>query len=66
MKSSGSNGIVERAVQDIEGRMRALLLGLQGRLGCALDARERIVAFVPDYAAYLLNRLHQGSDGKVA
>ena len=31
-----------------------------------MDARERIVAFIPDYAAYLINRLSQGSDGKAA
>ena len=30
-----------------------------------MDARERIVAFIPEYAAYLLNRLQQGNDGKV-
>ena len=30
--SSGSNGIVEKAVQDIEGRIRAIFLGLQERL----------------------------------
>ena len=64
-KSSGSNGIVERGVQDVEGEIRALFLGLQDRLGRKLDARERIVAFIPEYAAYLMNRLMQGSDGKV-
>ena len=31
-----------------------------------LDARERIVACVPEYAAYLENRLSQGQDGMVA
>ena len=31
-----------------------------------MDARERVVAFMPEYAAYLLNRLQQGEDGKVA
>jgi hypothetical protein len=49
-KSSGSNGVVEREVQFIEGRMRAIFLGLQERLGRKLDARERIVAFIPEYA----------------
>jgi hypothetical protein len=31
-----------------------------------VDVEERIVAFMPEYSAYLLNRLHRGSDGKVA
>ena len=65
VRSSGSNGIVEREVQEVEGRIRTLFLGLQDRLGMKLDARERIVAFIPEYASYLLNRLMRGSDGKV-
>ena len=44
VKSSGSNGVVERGVQEIEGEIRALFLGLQERLGRKRDARERIVA----------------------
>ena len=44
----------------------ALFLGLRDRLGRKLGAGERIVAFVLEYAAYLMNRLRQGEDGKVA
>ena len=40
-KGSSSNGIVERAVQEIEGGIRALFIALQERLGRQLDARER-------------------------
>jgi hypothetical protein len=65
VKSSGSNGNVERGIQEVEGSIRKLFLGLQERVGRSLDARERIVAFIPDYAAYLWNRLAVGSDGKV-
>ena len=66
VKSSGSNGVVERAVQEVEGKIRAVFLGLEERVGRKLDARERIVAFIPEYVAYLMNRLCMGSDGKVA
>ena len=62
----GSNGVVERAVQEMEGKIRAIFLGLEERLGRQLDARERIVAFIPEYAAYLMNKLFVGEDGKVA
>ena len=65
-QSKGSNGIVERAAQEIEGGIRALFLGLEERLGRSLDARERIVAFMPEYASYVLNRLAVGQDGLVA
>ena len=66
VKSSGSNGIVEKTAQDVEGRIRAVFLGLQERLKRKIDARERIVAFIPEYAAYMMNRLTKGLDGKVA
>jgi len=66
VKSSGSNGIVERGVSEVEGEIRVLFLGLQEKLKRKIDARERIVAFIPEYAAYLMNRLMEGSDGKVA
>ena len=66
VKSSGSNGRVERAVQTLEGHIRMLLLGLEQRLGFKVDAREPIVTYMPEYAAYLLNWLEVGKDGKTA
>eukprot|EP00973_Karenia_brevis_P042086 5826113-Karenia_brevis.AAC.1 len=45
--SKGSDGVVERAVQEIEGRTRSVLLSLEERLGKEIDAKERIVAFIP-------------------
>ena len=66
VKSSGSNGVAERGVQGIEGHIRALYLALQHRLQTKVDCRERIIAFIPEYAAYLMNRLEIGKDGKTA
>ena len=63
-KSSGSNGVVERAVQEVEGSIRAGFLALQQRLGRRVDARERLIAFLPEYVVYLMNRLTVGEDGK--
>ena len=56
---------MERAVREIESEMRALFLQFQERTGRKVDARERLVAFIPGYAAYVLNRLSMGDDGKV-
>ena len=64
--SSGSNGVAERAVQSVEGVMRTLVSALQERLGVRIGADERIVTFVAEYAAYLLNRKEVGKDGKTA
>ena len=43
-----------------------MFLALQERLGRKTDARERILAFLPEHGAYLMNRLKTGEDGKVA
>eukprot|EP00973_Karenia_brevis_P021422 2944196-Karenia_brevis.AAC.1 len=40
-KVKGNNGIVERAVQEIEGRIRAILLSLEETLGKEIDAKEK-------------------------
>ena len=64
VKSSGSNGRGERTVQTLEGQIRILLLSLEGHLGRRVNAKEPIVTYMPEYAAYLLNRLEVGKDGK--
>jgi hypothetical protein len=64
--SSGSNGVVERAVQTVEGQIRVLKLALEERLGVKVPASSCIVAFLAEYSAYLLNRLEVGKDGKTA
>ena len=56
--------MVERAIQEVEGRVRAIFLNLEERMKITLDARERIVSYIPEFAAYLLNRLHRAKDGK--
>ena len=66
MKSSGSNGVVDRGAQGIEGHIRALYLSFQERMKRDVDTREIIVTFLPEYAAYLMNRLEIGKFGKVA
>ena len=66
VKSSGSNGIVERGVQILEGQLRVMLLAFESRIGREVNAKEPIVTFMPEYAAYLLNRREQGKDGKTS
>lgn len=43
-----------------------MFLGLQGRPTRRIGARKRIVAFIPEYSASLMNRLNLGLGGKVA
>ena len=64
--SSGSNGVVERGVQEVEGVMRSMRSALEERIGEKVAVDERVVTFMAEHAAYLLNRLDVGVDGKTA
>ena len=64
VKSSGSKRVVERSVQGVEGQLRVILLAFERRLGHKVDAKEAVVTFMPEYAAYLMNRREVGKDGK--
>ena len=64
--SSGSNGVVERAVQTVEGLMRTLKSACEERMNIKLNPEDKMVIFVAEYAAYLQNRLDIGKDGKTA
>ena len=66
VKSKGSNGIVERAVQTIEGQIRLMRLALEGRSEQKLDAEANVVAVMAEYAGYLVKRPEVGKDGKTA
>jgi hypothetical protein len=41
-------------VQDAEGDVRALLLGLESRVGFAIDAMLPILTFMPEYDRRLM------------
>ena len=64
--SSGSNGVVERAVQSVEGQIRTLKVACEDRWGIRLRPDEKTVVFIAEYASYLLNKLEVGKDGKTA
>ena len=64
--SSGSNGVVERGVQSVEGVIRTLRSAFEERIGMRVKAEEKIVTFLAEYAAYLINKREIGKDGKTA
>ena len=66
VKSSGSNGRAERAAQTLEGQIRVLLLSFEQHVGAKVDVREPLITYIPEYAAFLLNRFEVGKDGKTA
>ena len=62
----GSNGVVERTVQAVEGQIRVILLAVEATLGATVAATEPSVTCIPDHATYIINRLEVGKDGKTA
>ncbi len=56
----------ERAAQSIEGQIRVTKLALEDRTGQEIQAEANIITLIAECAAYLMNRLEVGRDGKTA
>ena len=48
-------------MQSIEGNLRAMLSALEGRLECMIYAKEKVVVFMAEHAAYVQNWLEEGT-----
>ena len=64
--SSKSNGVVERAVQGVQGMIRTMRSALEEKWGIKLDVVHPIWAWIAEYAGWLLTRCEVGRDGKTA
>ena len=63
---SQSNGIAERAVQDLVNHVRVLKLALETNIKARLPAEHPVMAWLVEHAAYLLNRCVLGTDNRTA
>ena len=63
---SQSNGLAERAVQDLVNHVRVLKLALETNINARLPAEHPVMAWLVEHAAYLLNRCVLGTDGRTA
>ena len=61
---SQSNGIIECAVGLSAGQARTLKAALEHRIGASVPPDARILCWLVEFAAYLMNRCDIGSDGK--
>ena len=64
MRESQSNGIIERAVGLVAGQARTLKAALEHRTGARVPPDARILCWLVEFAAYLMNRCDIGCDGK--
>ena len=58
-----SNGPCEKAVQDVTAHMRALVIGLEARIGAALPEGSPMFQWALEHATFLLNHYNVGKDG---
>ena len=54
--SSGSEGVVERASQGVQGKLRVMMCALEARGRTGIPDMHRASVWMADYAAFLLNR----------
>ena len=66
VKSSESNGMAERYIQSVGGQVRSMKGALESRWGVTIEAKHPMIAWMVEYASYLLNRFEVGNDGKTA
>ena len=66
VRSSGSNGVIERAVKEVEMRVRCMKSALDERTGIDILSTCAILPWMVDYASVLINRYLVGRGGKTA
>ena len=62
----GSNGVIERAVQAVEGQLRTMKDVLDARYKQVIPAEHCIITWLVKYVSVLLNKMEIGHDGKTA
>ena len=66
VRSSGSNGVIERGIKEAEYQIRSMKSALDDRLGTNLGVSSNVLPWMIEYGAVLVNRYLVGHDGKTA
>ena len=66
VQSSGSNGVIERAIKEVEAQVRVMKSALDDRAGIDIRGTSNILPWMIEYASVLLNRYLVGKDGRTA
>lgn len=64
--SSASSGVVEQAIQSVQGHTRVAKVALEKRLGVEASVENPLADWMVEYSAYHLSRCKVGHDGKTA
>ena len=66
VRSSKSNGVVEKAVQEVQGMVRTMRSALEDKWGMKMSMEHPIWAWLIEYSAFVWSRYRVGKDGKTA
>ena len=61
---SSSNGIAERAIQQVEDQLRTMKAALEGRLKARIPMNHSIMNWMVEHSAHLLTKYLKGPDGR--
>ena len=63
--SSKSNGIVERAIQSVQGMIRTIRSDIEGRWGVKIDATQSIWPWIAEHAGFFLTFTFAGTESEL-
>ena len=66
VRSSGSNGVIERVIKEVQGQLRAMKSALDTRVGVDIRGTSNILPWMVEYASVLINKYLVEKDGKTA
>ena len=66
VRSSESNGVIERGIKEVQGQLRAMKSALDARVGVDIRGTSNILPWMVECASVLINRYLVGKDGKTA
>ena len=66
VRSSGSNGVIERGIKEVQGQLRVMKSALDTRVGVDIRSTSNFLPWMVEYASVLINRYLVGKDGKTA
>ena len=66
VEDSRSNGEIEKAIQDVQGQIRAMKSSLESRYKCSINPAHCCLPWLVTHSTSLLNRFQVGQDGRTA
>ena len=60
VRSSGSNGVIERGIKEVQGQLRAMKSALDTRVGVDIRGTSNIFPWMVEYASVPINKVPRG------